>query len=118
MRIGFMLAGLAGAILATSITPASAQERPDWCSEQSRKNDAEWTICSTRSLWDLEDQLNASYRVAMRELPPSQHAILTSSQSDWLRETRNACGSDVACLRGAYRGRITTLQDVASRAHF
>jgi uncharacterized protein len=113
-----MLAALATATLVTSIAPASAQERPDWCNEASRKNDAEWTICSTRSLWDLEDQLNASYRVAMRELPPSQKQILTSSQADWLRETRNACGSDVACLRGAYRGRVNTLQDVASRGHF
>ena len=118
MRKSLMLAALSGAILATWVAPASAQERPDWCSEQSRKNDAEWTICSTRSLWDLEDNLNNSYRVAMRELPPSQQSILKSSQGDWLRGTRNDCGSDVACLRQAYRSRIDTLQDVASRGHF
>jgi uncharacterized protein len=118
MRKSFMLAAFGGAILATWVAPASAQVRPDWCNEQNSKNDAEWTICSTRALWDLEDNLNNSYRVAMRELPPSQQGILKSSQGDWLRETRNACGSDVACLRGAYRGRINTLQDVASRGHF
>jgi uncharacterized protein len=118
MRKSLMLAALGGAILATWVVPASAQVRPDWCNEQSSKNDAEWTICSTRSLWDLEDNLNNSYRVAMRELPSSQQGILKSSQGDWLRETRNACGSDVPCLRDAYRSRINTLQDVASRGHF
>ncbi|HLH88059.1 MAG TPA: lysozyme inhibitor LprI family protein [Xanthobacteraceae bacterium] len=118
MRKSLILAALGGAILATSVAPASAQERPDWCNEQSRKNDAEWTICQNRSLWDLEDNLNNSYRVAMRELPPSQQGILRSSQADWLRGTRDDCGSDVACLRQAYRSRINTLQDVASRGHF
>jgi uncharacterized protein len=118
MRKRLILAALGAAILATSVAPASAQVRPDWCNEQSRKNDAEWTICSNRSLWDLEDNLNNSYRIAQRELPPSQQAILKSSQNDWLRETRDNCGSDVPCLRDAYRGRINTLQDVASRGHF
>jgi uncharacterized protein len=118
MRTALVLAALSGAILAVATLPASAQVRPDWCGEQSRKNDAEWTICNTRALWDLEDNLNNSYRVAMRELPPSQQGILKSSQSSWLTETRDVCGSDVACLRAAYRGRINTLQDVASRGHF
>jgi uncharacterized protein len=118
MRKSLMLAALGGAILAASVAPASAQERPDWCSEQSRKNDAEWTVCQTRSLWGLEEVLNSSYQAARDALPPSQQRLLMSGQANWLRETRNPCGKDVACLRDAYDRRTSTLQDIARSGHF
>jgi uncharacterized protein len=118
MRKSLMLAAFGGAILAISTAPASAQQRPNWCNQQSSKNDAEWTVCQTRSLWGIEDELNVSYKTAMDTLPSSQRRILESSQADWLRETRNPCGSDVACLRDAYQGRVNTLDDIVNRGHF
>ena len=118
MRKGLMLIALGGAILATSVAPASAQERPDWCDSQRRQNDTEATICDNRSLWDLEGSLNIAYRKAMRELSRSDQGDLKESQQDWLSGTRNACGSDVGCLRGAYRSRVDELQNIARRGHF
>ena len=119
MRTQMMLAALGGAIFATAIAPAWAQESPPpWCSEGGSKNDAERTICRTRSLWHLDDTLNMSYAFAMDRLPPSQKRILVSSQADWLRETRNPCGSDVGCLTEAYQNRMNTLDDINNRGHF
>jgi uncharacterized protein len=119
MRTGLMLAALGGAILATAIAPAWAQDTPPpWCSAGGSKNDAERTICRTRSLWYLDDTLNMSYAFAMDRLPPSQKRILVSSQADWLRETRNPCGSDVRCLTDAYQTRMNTLDDINNRGHF
>jgi uncharacterized protein len=51
-------------------------------------------------------------------LPPSQQRLLMSGQANWLRETRNPCGKDVACLRDAYDRRTSTLQDIARSGHF
>jgi uncharacterized protein len=119
MRRSLVLAMLGEAVLVTSMLPAFAQETPPpWCGQGGRKNAAELTVCRTRSLWHVDDTLNLSYAFAMDRLSPAQKRILESSQADWLRETRNPCGSDVRCLHKAYQARMNTLDDINNRGHF
>ena len=115
MRRGIIFAPLAGALLMASTAVASAQA-PDWCRSQGGKNAAERTICATRSLWSLDEQLNVAYGNAEDRLG-SQRQQLQSSQANWLRGTRNACGASVNCLSRAYRNRIATLEDIRKRGH-
>jgi uncharacterized protein len=104
-----------GALLVGSIGAASALgNHPDWCDEQSSKNGAERTICATKSLWILDDELNNAYQTAEGSIG-GQKSQLVSSQRNWLSVTRNGCGASVGCLTSAYRSRIRTLEDIASR---
>ena len=118
VRSGFVLASTVGAMVAVSLGAASAQStRPPWCSEGGSKNPSERTICATQALWNLDDTLNLSYAFALDRLPASQKEILKSSQANWLRETRNACATDVACLAREMRSRMSTLDDINNRGH-
>lgn len=80
---------------------------PEWCDEQGSKNAAERTICATRSLWVLDDNLNVAYEEALQR---GNQAQLQSSQRDWIRVSRNGCGADVACLTAVYNRRIHVLE--------
>jgi uncharacterized protein len=118
VRSGFVLASTVGAMMAVLVGTASAQSsQPPWCSEGGSKNAAERTICATRSLWNLDDTLNLSYAFAKDRLPAAEKRILESSQLNWLRGTRDACGSDVGCLAEAMRSRSATLDDINNRGH-
>ena len=67
-----------------------------WCSA-SRLNPTEQTICATPELADFDAALAAIYgRVRSRD----------ASQDRWLRQERNACGSDRICIGRTYVERI------------
>ena len=118
VRSGLVLASTVGAMMAVAVGAASAQSTaPPWCSEGGSKNPAERTICRTEALWNLDDTLNLSYAFAHDRLPAAQKKILESSQANWLRETRNACATDVACLAREMRARMSTLDDINNRGH-
>jgi uncharacterized protein len=111
------LALTAGSLLLASVGGAAALgNHPDWCDEQGSKNAAERTICSTRELWVLDDNLNVAFAEAERHIGSQKHELV-SSQANWLKETRNSCGANVGCLTRVYESRISTLHDIARRGH-
>ena len=65
-RSALVLACVVGALIAISDGKALAQSPPPWCNTSGRLNPAERTICYTRSLWNLDDTLNLSYRSPAR----------------------------------------------------
>jgi len=114
MRISY-IAAAAAVLLASSVGTASAQDAPPWCATVQNKNPAEHTVCATKSLWHLDDQLNLSYAFAHDRLSAEQKKILEASQADWLKQTRNGCKTDVKCLAGAMQSRADTLDDINTR---
>jgi uncharacterized protein len=102
---------------ATASAPeARAQGRPAWCGSQASMNLAERTICETRSLWDLDDQLNIIYRGALHSVG-AERARLQRSQQDWVRVTRNGCNGDDICLTDVYERRIDVVRRIDNRGH-
>ena len=79
--------------------PALA-EAQSWCSS-SRLNPTEATICSDRILRDLHVQLG--------DLFARVGAGKRAEQSAWLRNERDACGTDIICIEDAYIDRIDVL---------
>ena len=81
-------------------TPLAAQRRP-WCGA-ARLNPTEATICADDTLADHDAAMEAVYG-ALRADPSDR------SQIDWLREDRDACGTDLACISASYLRRIIVL---------
>jgi uncharacterized protein len=100
----------AGAVLLGSSPAAWALgNHPDWCDEQGSKVAAERTICATKSLWMLDDNLNVAYEDALGRVG-GRRGQVQSAQREWVRVTRNGCGGDVACLTAVYNRRIRVLE--------
>lgn len=71
-----------------------------WC--DGTLNPSERTICATPRLADFDAALGAVYgSVKARDSD--------AAQMTWLRDRRDACGTDVECLLGAYVERIGDL---------
>lgn len=75
---------------------------------------AERTICSTKSLWGLDDQLNTIYQSALKSVG-GERARLVKTQEDWVRVTRNGCNEDDTCLADVYERRIAILRSIDNR---
>ena len=106
---------VAGTILLGAAT-AQAQSRPSWCRSQASFNLAEQTICETRRLWDLDEQVNLIYEGALKSVG-GERARLVRSQQDWVRVTRNGCNADDSCLEDVYLRRIDVLRRIDNRGH-
>ena len=107
---------LVGTIFLGSAAAAQAQGRPSWCSSQASFNLSERTICETRRLWDLDDQVNIIYEGALKSVG-GERARLQRSQQDWVRVTRNGCNADDSCLEDVYMRRIDVLRRIDNRGH-
>jgi uncharacterized protein len=106
----------ATAFLCGSVMAAQAQEnRPTWCGSQSSLNLAEQTICSTRSLWNLDGQLTLIYDGALNDVG-SEKARLEASEKRWIA-SRDACGINVVCLTDKYQSRIEQVRNIDNRGH-
>ena len=100
----------AGAVLLGSSPAARAMgNHPDWCEDQGSKVAAERTICATKSLWMLDDNLNVAYEDALGRAG-GRRGQVQSAQREWIRVTRNGCGGDFACLTAVYNRRIRVLE--------
>jgi len=116
-RTGCILAAAAFSFgLSTGV--AFAFDPPPWCELVKNKNAAENAICTTASLADLDNIMNLTYAFAVDPLPAAQKPILKASQADWLKQTRNGCGADHACLARVMKIRTATLDDIHARMHF
>jgi uncharacterized protein len=65
----------------------------------------EAAICANPQLSRLDNQMAQAYRVSFR----AYGNYVKDSQVAWLR-SRNACGSNVGCLRVSYNDRIGSLR--------
>jgi uncharacterized protein len=64
----------------------------------------EAAICANPQLSSLDSQMAKAYRKSFR----AYGNFVKSTQLPWL-SSRNACGSNVACLRASYNERIGSL---------
>ncbi|WP_281984413.1 hypothetical protein [Thalassorhabdomicrobium marinisediminis] len=80
--------------------PVRSDLRP-WC-DGARLNPTEQTICRTETLADLDAALQAIYGAA-------QARDADGAQLRWLRDDRDACGTDTFCIGDAYLRRIMAL---------
>jgi uncharacterized protein len=109
-----LAAAAVGLSLLASVGQAQAQGRPHWCNSQGGLNMAERTICATRSLWDLDYQLNIIYQSALNSVG-AERSRLVRTQEDWVRVTRNGCNEDDTCLADVYERRIAILRSIDNR---
>ena len=72
-------------------------------------NKAERAICASPAIATLDNVMVGLYRKAIRVRKKSAQRALIARQKKWLR-TRNACGSNIACLAQRYGERIQQLQ--------
>jgi uncharacterized protein len=100
--------------LLTFAARAQTQGPPPWCASQGSRGLAERTICTTRSLWNLDYQLNTIYQSALKSVG-KERARLQQTQVDWVRVTRNGCNEDVDCLQDVYERRIAIVRSIDNR---
>ena len=75
--------------------------KPSWCNN--RLNQTEWTICSHRFLYELDNKMVRAYK-------NSNMPNKSATQKYWLENIRDACGSDIDCIEDAYTKQIAKLQ--------
>ena len=81
------------------VVTASSVNAQSWCETQKRLNEAERTVCSSRTLRRYDRHINQLYRSS---------DMSTRSQRQWIAR-RNACGNDKGCLSSVYEDRIYEL---------
>ena len=86
-------------LLALIAAPATAQ---DWCGAPDL-NRTEATICHDAILGDLDAALERAWTARPRT------AAERRVQNRWLRQRRDACGTDIFCIEDAYDRRIGEL---------
>ena len=90
-------------------SPASAAAFS--CMAYEDMNAAEQTICDNHWLGALDERLDSWYRRAkIRVGYFDQTEWLRSEQLSWLAD-RDACGSNVHCMKRTYRSRIRELKN-------
>ncbi|MBV0914193.1 trypsin-like peptidase domain-containing protein [Anianabacter salinae] len=80
--------------------PAQTGPLRPWCAN-GRLNATEATICQDAYLAGLDGQLEAAYNASWKHGP---------TQAYWLRNTRDACGTDRSCIASAVTARISVLK--------
>jgi uncharacterized protein len=111
IKRSLILALTAGAFCVVLSAPTWAQSQPSWCGSQDTLNPAERTVCARRTLWGLDENLNAAYQDALRRAG-RHRSELVRDQASWIRGPRNGCGANVSCLSRVYSDRIVTLGDL------
>jgi uncharacterized protein len=93
--------------------PANAAEyAPLDCSKAN--STAERTVCSDYGLGQSEARIATLFELTTSLVAMGQRAQIQDDQRAFLKE-RDACGSDVACIRSAYAVRNKLLEAVMTR---
>lgn len=71
---------------------------------------AEIAVCDHPGLNRLDEEMTASYRSLLNQLPPRQANRLREDQRSWII-ARDSCGADTRCLRARYQERIARLNE-------
>ncbi|KAF0675283.1 hypothetical protein [Profundibacterium mesophilum] len=98
-RIAGGFAALSLLAIAATLATAPAASAQDWCGAGGL-NSTERAICGDAVLGALDAELNRVFDDSGMDAP---------RQARWLRQTRDACGSDIFCIERAYRDRIAAL---------
>ncbi|WP_175581612.1 lysozyme inhibitor LprI family protein [Pseudooceanicola sp. HF7] len=69
----------------------------------------EQTICGNRTLDDQDVEMATMYTFLVGLFAMGQAGEMRDQQTAWLKQ-REACGTDVACIKAAYDTRIAQLQ--------
>lgn len=112
MRIRLTIAAACAAFTLAAWPAQAADYAPLDCARAS--NATEKTICGNYGLGQQEARMATLYQWATSFVPMGQRGDIQDAQRAFLNE-RNACGTNVACLRRAYDGRINQLQAVMTR---
>ena len=77
----------------------------------------ELAVCQTLDLSALDSEMGALW-FAYKQMPLGTMGVLNARREDAqsFLQTRKECGSDVECLRGAYRARIASLKESIRQA--
>jgi hypothetical protein len=112
-----LAAGIWGAVKLFHTAPStpevlSVSGPPTWC--KGTLSTAERAVCDTSTLWLLDAQLTQKYEAATARVGLDREKLssLNSTEGMWRRNQREVCASDVTCLEGAYRSRITALSGI------
>lgn len=108
MRAGFAIAILEAMTLGSSFAHADGYAPID-CAKA--RSPSEQTICRNYALGQQEARLATLFGVATSLVAMGQRGDIQDAQRAWLK-TRDACGSNVACLARAYDARIAVLNGV------
>jgi uncharacterized protein len=107
----FLTALLAG-ILQGTLPAAALDYAPLDCAKA--KSPAERTICSNYGLGQLEARTATLFEWATSFVAMGQRGDIQDAQRAFITK-RNACKSNINCLRNAYTDRIDQLEEVMSR---
>lgn len=69
----------------------------------------EEAICASSKLRSLDASMTRQYRIVL-SISGDDEPNLRAEQADWIK-SRNACGSDTACIAARYRERLNILAD-------
>ncbi len=97
---------LSSAIISAPCLGQVASYAPINCAKASVA--AEKTICATYVLGQNEARLATLYGLLTSLVAMGQRGDIMDTQQKWI-VIRNACGSNVKCLAGAYQARIKNL---------
>ena len=75
---------------------------------------SERAICGHYGLGQLEARMATLYEWSTSFVGMGQRGDMQDAQRDFIK-AREACGAEIACLRGAYDARIAQLQAVMQR---
>ncbi|MGH6672476.1 MAG: lysozyme inhibitor LprI family protein [Xanthobacteraceae bacterium] len=82
---------------------------------------ADRTICGNYALGQAEARMATLYGIDMSLVAMGQRGDIGDAQKQWLK-TREACGTNVACLTKSYNDRVGQLnkviKDIASRGPY
>ncbi len=105
-RLVVLVVLLGSAIMPASCLGQTASYAPLNCSKASIP--AEKAICGNYDLGQDEARLATLYGLLTSLVALGQRGDIIDAQQKWIA-IRNACGSDVKCLTGAYQARTANL---------
>lgn len=104
------------ALLVSGLVFISAAHAADYVPLDCKKagSDSERTICSNYELGQDEARVATLYGLATSLVAMGQRGAIQDDQRAFLKQ-RDACSSNVACLRNAYSAREKQLESVMTR---
>ncbi len=99
-------------VMGTMALPAGAGAASFDCAKAAKPD--EIAICANRDLDDADVEMATRYSMLLQLLAMGSAGALRDDQKAWLG-WRQACGSDLACLRAAYADRIGALKAAFNR---
>ena len=110
---------LAGTIIGMAALPSAGDAASFNCAKATLPD--EIAVCANPDLNDADVEMATRYSMLLQLMAMGSAGAMRDGQKAWLA-WRKACGSDVACLRNAYRVRIgafkSAFQRVVARGPF